>query len=292
VRALVTGASGQVGRELQSTCPEEVDLTACDRRQLDITREDQIRRVLDEVRPDLIVNAAAYTAVDRAEREKDLAFAINAEGTHNLAHGAREAGARLIHISTDFVFSGNRGRPYLPDSETEPQGVYGASKLVGEAHVRRVCNTGGLVVRTAWVYSRFGSNFVKTMLRLMSERERVSVVMDQIGTPTWTQSLARLIWASRNRPDLHGVYHWTDAGVASWYDFAIAIQEEARGLGLLRTSTRVLPVTTADFPTAARRPPYSVLDTTGTCNDLGLEGVHWRRQLRAMLQEMREYGED
>ena len=292
MKVLITGAGGQLGRELQVTCPEEVDLTACDRKQLDITQEVQIRRVLDEVHPELIVNAAAYSAVDRAEQEKDLAFAVNAEGTHNLARGAIEAGARLIHISTDFVFSGSQGRPYLPDSETEPQGVYGASKLAGEEHVLKVCNARGLVVRTAWVYSRFRSNFVKTMLRLMSEREEVSVVMDQIGTPTWAQSLARLIWSNRNRPDLHGVYHWTDAGVASWYDFAIAIQEEARGLGLLQAANRVLPVTTADFPTAARRPPYSVLDTTRTRNDFRVESFHWRRQLRAMLQEMRECTED
>lgn len=292
MRVLITGANGQVGRELQATCPAEIDLTPCDRADLDITQGDQIRRVLAQARPEVIINAAAYTAVDRAEQERDLAFAVNAEGALKLARGAIEAGARLIHLSTDFVFSGHRGRPYRPETATDPRCVYGASKLAGEEQILRVSKTAGMVIRTAWVYSRFGSNFVKTMLRLMSEREEISVVMDQVGTPTWAQGLARLIWACRIRPDLHGIYHWTDAGVASWYDFAIAIQEEAQGLRLLQASNRVLPVTTADFPAAARRPPYSVLDTTGTRQGLRIDGVHWRRQLRAMLQEMQEYGED
>lgn len=292
MKVLITGAGGQLGQELQATCPQEVDLTALERCQLDITNDDLVRRAFKEIRPELIVNAAAYTAVDRAEQEPDLAFAINGEGPCNLARGALEIGARLIHFSTDFVFSGEQGRPYQPDSGTDPQSVYGASKLTGENHVLQICDRSGLVVRTSWVYSRFGGNFVETMLRLMSEREEVSVVMDQIGTPTWTQSLARLVWASRLRPELNGLLHWTDAGVASWYDFAIAIQEEARALGLLGAPCRVLPVTTAEFPAAARRPSYSVLDATAARNHLGLTGVHWRRQLRIMLLEMKEHGED
>jgi len=292
MKVLVTGASGQLGQELQATCPDDVALTACNRSQLDVTQEDQIHRVLDETRPELIVNAAAFTAVDRAESAREQAFAVNSDGPHNLARGALEIGARLIHISTDFVFSGHHGCPYRPESRTDPQSVYGASKLAGENHVLQVCDSRALVVRTAWVYSRFGGNFVKTMLRLMSDRQEVSVVMDQIGTPTWTQSLARLVWVSRGHPEFHGIYHWTDSGVASWYDFAIAIQEEATALGILEASCRVLPIATADYPTAARRPPYSILDSTAARHDLGLVGVHWRRQLRAMLQEMKEYGED
>jgi dTDP-4-dehydrorhamnose reductase len=292
VKVLITGADGQLGEELQATCPEDVTLIACGRSRMDITREDEIRGVLGETRPDLVLNAAAYTAVDRAETDRELAFAVNGEGPHSLARGALEVGARLIHFSTDFVFSGDQGRPYQPDSGTDPQSVYGASKLAGESLVLEVCENKGLVVRTSWVYSRFGGNFVATMLRLMSEREQVSVVMDQIGTPTWTRSLAGFVWASLGHPEIHGLYHWTDAGVASWYDFAIAIQEEARALELLAAPCRVLPVTTAEFPTAAHRPPYSVLDTSAACNDLGLTSVHWRRQLRTMLLEMREHGDN
>ena len=292
MKVLVTGAGGQLGRELQSTCPNEIDLTAANRADLDLTHEDQIRRVLGEIRPDLIVNAAAYTAVDQAESDREGAFAVNALGARDLARRAREVGARLIHFSTDFVFDGRRSVPYQPDSATDPQSVYGASKLAGENHVLETCGRSGLVIRTAWVYSHFGANFVRTMLRLMAEREEVSVVMDQIGTPTWTRSLADLVWAVCGHPDLHGTYHWTDAGVASWYDFAIAIQEEATALAILNSPCKVLPVTTADFPTAARRPSFSVLDTTAIRHDLGLAGIHWRRRLRTMLEAWSENQED
>lgn len=292
MRVLIAGANGQLGRELLATCPEDVQPAALDKTQLDITQKEGVHRVLHELRPDLIVNAAAYTAVDLAEEERELAFAVNAEGPRHLAEQAHEIGARLLHISTDFVFAGNQSRPYPSDAETDPQSAYGASKLAGENHILQISGARGLIVRTAWVYSRFGTNFVKTMLRLMSEREELSVVVDQIGSPTWARGLACLIWSCREHAELHGIYHWTDAGVASWYDLAVAIQEEALALRLLGSLCQVLPVTTADFRTAARRPAFSVLDTSATRHALGLEGIHWRRQLRAMLQELQEHGED
>ena len=198
----------------------------------------------------------------------------------------------MIQISTDFVFGGEENRPYSPDTETGPLGVYGASKLAGEQEVIETTEGTALVIRTAWVYSRFGHNFVKTMLRLMEQRSQLTVVTDQIGSPTWARSLARVVWKACRRHDLVGRYHWTDAGVASWYDFAIAIQEEARSASLLETDCDVEPISTADFPTAARRPRFSVLDTSAIRKDLDIAATHWRRQLRSMLQDMRDYGED
>jgi len=291
VKVLVTGAGGQLGREIRLECPPGVDLVAVDESQLDLTRASDVAQQVAALQPDVVVNAAAYTAVDRAEQEKDLAFAVNDQGVRNLASAADRSEARLIHFSTDFVFSGDQSRPYGPEAGTDPQGVYGASKLAGEQHVIDTA-IGGVVIRTAWVYSRFGHNFVKTMLGLFGNRDEVKVVADQIGTPTWARGLARVVWSACQRSDLQGLYHWTDAGAASWYDFAIAIQEEADGLGLLDSTCRIRPISTADFPTAARRPSYSVLDTTRTCRDLGIEPIHWRQQLRAMLQEIRDHGDD
>ena len=292
MKVLLTGAGGQLGRELAATCPRDIELIACRRADLDITQRDQVESVLARHQPDLIVNTAAYTAVDRAESEPDIAFAVNGDGPRALASMAIEIGARLIHFSTDFVFNGRQASPYQPQSRTDPQSVYGASKLAGEGHVLEICDRRALVIRTAWVYSRFGGNFVDTMLRLMSERDSVSVVADQIGTPTWTRSLAELVWACGSQAEIHGLHHWTDAGVASWYDFAVAVQEEAATLELLAPSSRLIPVTTADFPTPARRPPYSVLDCTSIRRHLDLPAVHWRRQLRTMLHQMREPRED
>jgi dTDP-4-dehydrorhamnose reductase len=291
VKILVTGADGQLGRELQASCPGDVELLPCGRADLDVTRPDQVATVLRREKPAVVVNAAAYTAVDGAEEETEEAFAVNAEGPRLLARETQQIDARLIHFSTDFVFDGHQGHPYAPQAATAPLCVYGASKLAGERHVLEGGDHRALVIRTSWVYSRYGSNFVKTMLRLMAERDALQVVVDQVGSPTWTGSLAQLVWAFRNRPVAHGLYHWADAGVASWYDFAVAVQEEAATLGLLEPTCQIAPVTSNEYATAARRPAYSVLDTTTTRGELGLAGVHWRRQLRHMLQQWREHGE-
>ena len=292
MKVLVTGAGGQLGRELAATCPGHVELTTCTRQRVDITREQHVRATLEAVRPDLVINAAAYTAVDRAEDEAALAFAVNAEGAGNLALATREMEVRLFHLSTDFVFSGESSRPYSPEAETDPRGVYGASKLAGEERVLEICSSRGLVVRTAWVYSRFGHNFVKTMLRVMSERREITVVADQVGAPTWARGLAELLWACSSRSELAGILHWTDNGVASWYDLAVAIQEEAEALGFLSDRASVSPIATADYPTAAERPAFSVLDTGATRQRLGISGIHWRQQLRSMLRDLQEYGEE
>ncbi|MDA8160605.1 MAG: dTDP-4-dehydrorhamnose reductase [Desulfobacteraceae bacterium] len=285
MRVLVAGAGGQLGFELKRTRPLGVELLALSSGELDLTEAGAVRRRVAEERPGLIINAAAYTAVDRAEAERERAFAVNGQGAANLAVAAREAGARLIHLSTDFVFDGEKSSPYLPDDAPNPLGVYGASKLAGEERVREILGPATAIVRTAWVYSVHGHNFVKTMLRLLGEREAVSVIADQVGTPTWARHLAQALWRMAER-ELTGVHHFTDAGVASWYDFAVAIQEEALALGLLAREARIRPITTDEYPLPARRPPYSVLDKTCLWQAMDWEPRHWRAALRAMLREL------
>ena len=286
-KVVVAGAGGQLGQELVRSVPEQLNCLALTRAQLDIGDQNQVTALLQREQPDVVINAAAYTAVDRAESEPELAARINAQGPGNLARACAHGGARLIHVSTDFVFDGSSSRPYRPLDPTAPLGEYGRSKLAGEQQVQAALPD-ALVVRTGWVYSAFGSNFVKTMLRLMAERDELAVVADQVGTPTWASGLALALWRAVERPDLAGIYHWSDAGVCSWYDFAVAIAEEGRLFGLLDAEPRLRPIPGSDYPTPARRPSFSVLDKGDTWRDFELEGVHWRVQLRAMLQELKE----
>jgi dTDP-4-dehydrorhamnose reductase len=290
ITVLLTGAGGQLGRELQLAAPAGVTLVSLGRGALDISQPAEVRRVFDEVRPAWVLNAAAYTAVDRAETEEALALRINAEGAGNLAAACATIGAGLVHVSTDFVFDGESSHPYAPDATPAPLGAYGRSKLEGERAVL-AAHPGALIVRTGWVYSRFGSNFVKTMLRLMAERDSLSVVCDQVGTPTWARGLAEALWAAVDRPRLQGIYHWSDAGVCSWYDFAVAIAEDALAVGLLSRVPEVRPIPATDYPTAARRPAYSVLNKQQSWRDLAVAPIHWRVQLRAMLQDLKEHGD-
>lgn len=284
MRVLVTGARGQVGAAFAAAAPKNWTIVALARADLDVGDKDQVAAVVGDARPDLVFNAAAYTAVDRAESEPEAAFRANRDGAAHLAAAAAKAGARMVHVSTDFVFAGESGRAYRPDDEANPGCVYGASKLAGERSVRAVAPD-ALIVRTAWVYAVRGNNFVRSMLRLMAERGEVRVVADQIGTPTSAGALAGgvlgLIGAGAR-----GVWHYTDAGVASWYDFAVAIAEEAAAAGLLARAPRVIPITTADYPTAARRPAFSVLDKSRTWEMLGGPAPHWRDSLRRVLGEI------
>ncbi len=284
---LVTGAGGQLGRELARSASAEFECVALSREQLDLTDPASVVATLDRVAPRQVINAAAYTAVDAAESNVDTAWAANAEGPRHLARACAERQIRLLQVSTDFVFDGECGRPYAPSDAPAPLGVYGRSKLAGEQAVLEEC-PGSLVLRTGWVYSRFGSNFVNTMLRLMAERDELKIVCDQVGTPTWAGGLAQALWAVADRPQLRGVYHWSDAGVCSWYDFAVAIYEEARTLGLLTRPVGILPIPARDYPAPAPRPAFSVLDKTDSWRDLELEVVHWRQRLRLMLSELLE----
>ncbi len=279
----MVGAGGQLGRALVASVPHAVTLSAFDRSALDLADADAVARALDEARPDILFNAAAYTAVDAAESDADAAYALNRDAVTTLAHAAERVGARLVHVSTDFVFDGTRSTPYPPDAAPMPLGVYGRSKAQGEAAA--LASPGALVVRTAWVYAAQGRNFVLTMLKLMRERPELRVVADQIGTPTHAASLARALWRLAGARAA-GIYHYTDAGIASWYDFAVAIAEEAHALQLIPNLPRITPIATHDYPTPARRPAYGVLDTSATWATLGHPAAHWRVELRAMLGQL------
>ncbi len=286
-KVLVVGAGGQLGQELQRTVPPDVVCVPMTRAQLDIADASVVAKCLAAVTPQVVVNAAAYTAVDKAESEPEAAHRANAEGPRMLAQACAQQGVRLIHISTDFVFDGTSSQPYRPETPTAPLGEYGRSKRDGELAVQSA-QPEALILRTGWVYSSFGNNFVKTMLRLMGERDELAVVTDQVGTPTWAHGLAAAVWAAAARPQLRGIYHWSDAGVCSWYDFAVAICEEALTLGLLSRAVKIRPIPAAEYPTPAQRPAYSVLDKTNSWRDFVIEGVHWRQQLRAMLADFKE----
>jgi len=281
---LLAGSHGQLGRCLQASCPEDVALIALDRDELDITDRRAVERLVADRRPVAILNAAAYTAVDKAESEPELARAVNADGAANLARAARAVGARLIHVSTDFVFDGRLGRPYRPDDTPSPLGVYGQTKHQGEQAVLAEHPDNSLILRTAWVYTAEGSNFVNTMLRLMNEREEIAVVADQIGTPTRADGLARAVWLALER-ELSGIHHWTDAGVASWYDFAVAIRDEAARLGLIERMAHIRPIRGEDYPTPARRPGFAVLDKHASWQALGITPLHWREALVLTLTQ-------
>ena len=285
---MITGAAGQLGYELQRTVPDGTRVCAVDIAQLDLTNADAVEAFVGAHRPATIINGAAYTAVDRAESEPDLARAVNVRAAEILAQAAQRHGARMIQISTDFVFSGAAARPWRPDDTTAPISVYGTTKRDGEDAIRAVLGSRSLVIRTAWLYSAHGGNFVKTMLRVMRERNEVRVIADQLGTPTWANSLARTLWAAVAKPEVSGTLHWTDAGVASWYDFAVAIQEEALTRGMLKHAIPVLAIPTSAYPTPAARPSYSVLDKTDAIRLLGEEPTHWRVNLRHMLDEVRD----
>jgi dTDP-4-dehydrorhamnose reductase len=286
VKVLITGAAGQVGRSLARTAVPGAELLAVSHKDLDIADVDDVLAYVRMHAPEVIINAAAYTAVDRAESEYQLAQQVNSDGPRNLAVAAREVGARLIHISTDFVFDGAASVPYRPEAVPSPLSVYGTTKLAGERAVLETLAERAVIVRTAWIYAAEGSNFVRTMLRVMNATGAVRVVADQVGTPTAANSLAEILWKIAAEPRITGVHHWTDAGVASWYDFAVAIAEEGAALNLVAPTVTVTPIATSDYPTPARRPAYSVLDKSSLA-PFGLVPAHWRRWLRTVLGELK-----
>lgn len=287
MKVLIAGAGGQLGRALQASAPAGAEIVALPRAEFDIANAAQVAEVVAALRPALVLNAAAYTLVDKAESEPEAAQAINGTAVGHLASAASHVGARFVHVSTDFVFDGLSPLPYTPDAAPNPIGVYGVSKLSGEK-LAMAGHDRALILRTAWVYAAHGSNFVRTMLRLMRERDELRVVADQIGTPTHADSLARAIWAL-DAAGTSGIFHWTDAGVASWYDFAVAIRDEALGLGLLSRPVAVVPIRTSDYPTPARRPAMSVLDK-GTSWAITGPAAHWREELKLALAKMKELG--
>jgi dTDP-4-dehydrorhamnose reductase len=280
MRVLITGANGQLGGALQRLAPAWAEINAIDVDDCDLTDVPMLRARLTVEAPDLILNAAAYTAVDKAEGDENLARAINSEAVAAMVEAMAETGGKVVHVSTDYVFDGTASSPYVPDAPRNPQSAYGRTKAEGEDHLRPE----DVLVRTAWVYEAGGANFVRTMIRLMKERDELGVVCDQIGAPTWATGLARTIWGLVEK-QASGTFHHSDAGVASWYDFAVAIGEEALARGLIARMPRIRPITTADYPTPANRPAFSLLDCRATREALGEEPVHWRTNLRLMLDE-------
>ena len=285
-KILVVGSEGQLGTALRRTVPDGLDVLGVDCDIVDITDEKAVFDLFDDFRPAQVINAAAYTDVEGAEQEPDLAMAVNSQGVAHLASAAKAIGARLLHISTDYVFSGQGNTPYRPDDPTEPLGVYGKTKLAGEKKLLEILPENYLLVRTAWLYSPWGENFVKKVLRLMRERDELGVVADQVGAPTSALSLAVILWQLVEKPELVGTYHWTDAGVASWYDFACAICRYGLELGLLNRSCTIVPITTAQYPLATPRPTWSVLDKSSLYETLDIQPVHWIVPLREVLQDL------
>lgn len=283
MKILITGAKGQLGIELLRSLPQGWHATGIDRAELDITDAAGVARFIDDLRPSAVINCAAYTAVDKAESDAATALRVNRDGAGNLAAAAARVSARMVHISTDFVFDGLKSSPYLPDDPPSPRSVYGQSKLDGE-RAATSANPDTLIVRTAWLYSAHGQNFVKTMLRLMQEKPELRVIADQIGTPTCASSLAGAVWALLGQSAASGIYHYSDAGAASWYDFACAIRELAAPR-TARALAPVLPIRTQDYPTPAQRPAYSVLDKTSTYAITGV-ARHWREPLAEVIAEL------
>ena len=291
-RVLILGANGQVGRELQRTFPD-TDLIACDRRQADLANPAQLRDLVRRSKPEIVLNAAAYTAVDRAETDRDAAIDINADAPRVLAEEARRLGALLIHYSTDYVFDGSKDAPWREADAPNPLNVYGASKLAGEQAVREI---GGrhLIFRTSWVYGPHGKNFLQTMLRLAGERDRLSVVNDQTGAPTpsiviadATRTIVDSVFARAAGPesDWSGLYHMTCSGSTTWYGFASEIF--ARAGSLVTSVPEVLPITSNDYPTPAKRPRNSVLSNEKLAAHFGVCLPAWEEALDDVLAQMR-----
>lgn len=293
MRILLIGKNGQLGHDLFPVLAALGEVTAVGRETLDLENPDAIRHLLQDIHPNIIVNAAAYTAVDRAESEPEKATSINGTAPTVMAEVAQKLQSALIHISTDYVFDGQKNTPYLEADPPNPISVYGQSKLLGEQGIQQACDR-HVILRTAWVYGTKGKgNFVKTMLRLGAERKELPVVIDQVGCPTWTGDLAQAIAQcgfqlhskKPNQASVTGIYHYTNSGVTSWYDFAVAIFEEATLLGFPVTIQQVVPISSAEYPTPTARPAYSVLSGKKISALLGSSAPHWRQSLRRMLKQ-------
>ncbi|MFY8349599.1 dTDP-4-dehydrorhamnose reductase [Pseudoalteromonas sp. SSM20] len=281
MRALIIGKSGQVANELLATCPSHISVVAYGRGDIDVLDIASIQAVVENVQADIIINASAYTAVDKAETEQDAAFELNRDAVANLATIAKANNIRLLHISTDFVFDGTQSTPYKTDDKPNPINVYGASKLAGELAIQEIYPENAAIVRTSWVYSSHGNNFVKTMLRLMAEKDALNIVSDQIGSPTYAKGLAEYLWRLAEQDTMQLIQHYSDLGVASWYDFAVAIQEIALEKGLLTKPIEILPIPASQYPTPASRPAFSVMEKT-----YPKLAKHWRFNLESMINEI------
>ena len=288
-KILVTGANGQLGRELKSIASKypDFEIIFLAKEDLPIHHFETVRSYFKTHQPGFLINCAAYTAVDKAETEKVLAMQINAEATEMLAAVCRENNCGFIHISTDYVFDGTAAKPYSEESSPNPQSSYGLSKLEGEKRAMKA-NPNSIIIRTSWVYSEYGKNFVKTMIKLMTEKQEISVVNDQIGSPTYAADLAEVIMQivekhSADHAPLsthHGIYHFSNEGGISWYDFALEIKR------LLRSDCKLIPISTSAYPTPAKRPAYSVLDKTKIQDQFGIRLKDWKSSLAVCIAKL------
>ena len=298
MKVLLTGAVGQLGHALRQQLPAGVELIATSRSgdpatgllPLDLADAAACRAAVLEHQPDWVLNGGAYTAVDRAESEPELALAVNGHAPRAFAEALLETGGRLLQVSTDFVFNGQQGSPYRPAQGRDPLGAYGATKAAGEEAVEEVLGGSGqgVILRTSWVIGPVGKNFALTMLRLHRERgasgQALGVVEDQVGCTTSTATLSAACWRVITANVQEPVLHWCDAGAASWFDVAVAVGELAQELGLLQQPAPVNPLTTAEYPLPAQRPSYSLLDCSSTRQALDLPAVHWQQALRQLLE--------
>lgn len=289
-KVLVTGAKGQVGSELVKAAPAGFTVIGLASNDLDITNQQQVTAVMTQYKPDLIINAAAYTAVDKAESDVETAFAVNEKAVALLAQAAYDADIPLFHISTDYVFDGQASTPYKETDTVNPQSVYGASKLAGEQALERI-NAKHIILRTSWVFGATGNNFVKTMLRLGKERDELSVVADQYGCPTSAKSIANVLWqlaekyvSERTLP--WGVYHFSNSPACTWHEFACEIFEQAVKAGVLERKPIVHPITTAEYPTPAKRPAWSVLNSSKLMQTLPQTGFFWKSEISSILKRV------
>ena len=275
---LIFGGQGQLGRALLKQKPLDTDLYSFSKKEIDITSPADTEKVILEIKPDWIINAAAYTKVDNAESNRKIAFKINCEGVKNIAIAAMKVNAKMVHVSTDYVFDGQSSLPYKPDDLTNPINIYGESKLAGEEQALDIMANNLLLLRTAWVYSIEGPSFLTTMIKLLHQKEEIAVVDDQFGSPTSARSLAEMIFTAINN-DIRGIYHWTNAGIASWYDFSSAIRQIILSNNPNLKIASIRPVNTSQYKASAKRANYCILDKDKIRNKLKLPPLHWRDEL-------------
>lgn len=289
MKIILFGSEGQVGKEITQLYQDLPYFYPINRQQVDLNLEQKIRECLREIKPDIVINAAAYTAVDRAESEPELALQINGLAPKIIAEEAEKIKAKFIHISTDYVFDGRANKPYLETDKTNPLGVYGKTKLQGEENIRAI-SSNFVIIRTAWVYGKYGkSNFVKTMLKLGQERETIRVVMDQIGCPTLAENIAKVIKKiieTRGKDSQQEIYHLTDLGVCSWYDFAVNIIKNAHQRRYDLRVKEIVPILTEEYPTPAKRPAYSVLNTSKIRREYDLTLPYWLESLERYFDSL------
>ena len=293
MKVLLIGGNGQLGKSLRNTKSKNVDLISCSKEEFNLLDIDNCLKKIEKVKPKYVINAAAYTAVDKAESERELVEIINAKNPYKIAFALDKLGSKFIQISTDFVFNGLKSSPYQTNDALSPLNEYGKSKALCEKLLLELDNT--KIIRTSWLYSPYGKNFCLTMLRLhkscLDKNVPLRVVSDQISCPTSSFSLSNVCWEMINNGEIfkhkQKIFHWSDAGVASWYDFAEAIGEIGLKFGLLENKSQVLPIKAKDFPTPAKRPSFSLLDSCDICDLLTLKRSHWRFELEYVIEQIK-----